>query len=110
MATITKSGYSGLLVVALFGLIDMSTTEPTGPTGRYEDGRRLWIIAGALAVGLLGLAFFVFNEPAYYGRTGSKGVTAPKGNPTPAATTSVPTAPAIPAPSPTGTQDKNPEE
>ena len=34
----------------------MSTIEPAGPP-RYEDGTRLWIAAGALLVGLLGLAF-----------------------------------------------------
>ena len=89
----------------------MSTIEPAGPP-RYEDGTRLWIAAGALLVGLLGLAFLVFKKPPYYVRTeNNKGVTAPKGNPTPGSTTPVPTGSAIPAPWPTGeTQDLKPEE
>jgi len=93
----------------------MSTNEPSEPQGRFEDARMLWAVAAALGVGFLGLVYLSLNDPTQHARApNEKAVTAAKGNPTPAATTAVPTAPAIPAitpPSPSGeTQDKNHEE
>ena len=93
----------------------MTPTETTGPAAQYEAATKLWIVAGALGVGLLGLAYLSFDDPTRHARAPTNTpVTAAKANPTPTPMTAVPTAsaiPAVPAPSPSReTQDNNHEE